>query len=85
MIFDNNDDTHTVDLTQVIPACDWGHVIITSRRKDLDMYATYTQPVDNLDFDNGSALLFGATKYNSEIHPQHGQFKVRVPVFMNIC
>jgi hypothetical protein len=31
MLFDNNDDVVSVDLEELLPMCDWGNIIVTSR------------------------------------------------------
>jgi hypothetical protein len=69
LIVDNYDDTE-VDIFRIIPTCDSGHIIITSRRSSLQALGR-TIPVDEIDEQSG--ILLFLKNVNKE--QGHGQGK----------
>jgi hypothetical protein len=56
LVLDNYDDIDAVDIHRLLPTCDAGHVIITSRRSDLQAMGR-TIEIDEIDELSG-ILLF---------------------------
>jgi hypothetical protein len=56
LVLDNYDDVNTVDIHHLLPTCDAGHVIITSRRSNLQGVGK-TLEIDEIDEESGILLL----------------------------
>jgi len=56
LILDNYDDVNAVDIHLLLPTCDAGNVIITSRKSDLQMLGM-TVAVDDIDEESGMELF----------------------------
>jgi hypothetical protein len=56
LILDNYDDIGAVNIHNILPTCDVGHVIITSRRGDLQSVGR-TLEIDEIDEKSGISLL----------------------------
>lgn len=56
LIIDNYDDIDAVNVYNILPTCDTGHVIITSRRSTLHKLGR-TVPVDEIDENAGIRIL----------------------------
>ncbi|KAF8545135.1 hypothetical protein BDD12DRAFT_786467 [Trichophaea hybrida] len=63
LLIDNNDDLDSVDLLEVLPSCNWGHVIVTSRREELAFHG-HSIPVEEID--DGLGLLLKGIKLKHE-------------------
>jgi hypothetical protein len=63
LVLDNYDDIDTVDIHCLLPTCDAGHVIITSRRSDLQAMGR-TIEIDEID--EQSAILLFLKRANKE-------------------
>jgi hypothetical protein len=56
LILDNYDDIGSVNIHELLPTCDTGHVIITSRRRNLQALGR-TIEIDEIDEESGILLL----------------------------
>jgi hypothetical protein len=56
LVLDNYDDIATVDIDSLLPTCDTGHVIVTSRRSDLQELGR-TLEIDEIDECSAISLL----------------------------
>jgi hypothetical protein len=56
LVLDNYDDIDAVDIHDILPTCDTGHVIITSRRSHLQALGR-TVEVDEIDERSAVMLL----------------------------
>ncbi|KAF8242244.1 TPR-like protein [Wilcoxina mikolae CBS 423.85] len=63
LLIDNNDDLDSVDLLEILPSCNWGHVIVTSRREELAFHG-HSIPVEEID--DGLGLLLKGMKLKHE-------------------
>ena len=62
---DNYDDIDAVDIYDILPTCDAGHVIITSRRSHLQALGR-TVEVDEID-EQSAVLLFLKSANREEV------------------
>jgi hypothetical protein len=71
LILDNYDDVNAVDIRLLLPTCDAGNVIITSRKSNLQAVGK-TVAVDEIDEDSGIALfLKSASKEEAKAEGKH--------------
>jgi hypothetical protein len=56
LVLDNYDDTNAVKIHDLLPTCDTGYVIITSRRSDLQPFGK-TIEIDEIDEQSGISLF----------------------------
>jgi hypothetical protein len=56
LVLDNYDDVGAINIHHLLPTCDAGHVIITSRRSNLQEVGT-TLEIDEIDQQSGILLL----------------------------
>jgi hypothetical protein len=72
LIVDNYDDLDSVNIHELLPTCDAGHVIITSRRSDLQALGR-TLEIDEIDKGSGTLLLLkSANKEEADIGGKYG-------------
>jgi hypothetical protein len=61
LVLDNYDDVNAVNVYHLLPTSDAGHVIITSRRSDLEEVGE-TLEIDEIDEKSGILLLLRSAK-----------------------
>jgi hypothetical protein len=74
-ILDNYDDIDSVNIHELLPTCDAGHVIITSRRSGLQALGT-TLEIDEIEERSGILLLLKSA--NKEGADTRGKYRYLV-------
>jgi hypothetical protein len=71
LILDNYDDIDSVNIHELLPTCDAGHVVITSRRRGLQALGT-TLEIEEID--EGSGILLLVKSANKEEADTRGKY-----------
>jgi len=77
LILDNYDDVDAVDIRLLLPTCDAGNVIITSRKSDL---RSFGKTVVIGEIDENAAVAFLTKSVGREVLEGEGKYQAPIPI-----